>query len=63
EYVVQDLEEAGDAEGVDGGVRHFLGPTIALRPLARLQITAGPAFGLSQGSPSVLGRAEASYAF
>ncbi|MEO7330480.1 MAG: hypothetical protein ABI193_18035 [Minicystis sp.] len=63
EYVVQDLEEAIDEEAIDGGVRHFLGPSVGLRLARRVQITAGPAFGLSKGAPAFQGRMAASYAF
>ncbi|MCC6554271.1 MAG: hypothetical protein IT372_14915 [Polyangiaceae bacterium] len=63
EYVVQDLEGAWDPEEADGGIRHFIGPTAALELGRRVQIAAGPAFGLAQGSPDVLGRLAATYAF
>lgn len=63
EYTVQDLEGLWEAEEADGGVRHFLGPTASLELTKRVRITAGPSFGLSQGSPAVLGRMSASYAF
>jgi hypothetical protein len=64
EYVVQDLEGAWDPEEADGGIRHFVGPNLALA-LAdrRVHLVAGPALGLSEGSPRVLGRLAASYAF
>lgn len=63
EYVVQDLEGAWDPEEAEGGVRHFIGPVASLELARRVRITAGPAFGLSSGSPSVLGRLAAMYAF
>ncbi|MFO0759070.1 MAG: hypothetical protein U0359_21440 [Byssovorax sp.] len=63
EYVVQDLEEAGDSDEVDGGVRHFLGPSVGLTLARRVQLTAGPAFGLSRGAPPFQGRMAAIYAF
>ncbi len=63
EYVVQDLEELGDDDGDDGGLKHFVGLTASLMPLKHLQILAGPALGLSQGAPSVLGRGQVSYYF
>jgi hypothetical protein len=63
EYSVQDLEGLWDADEVEGGVRHFLGPTASLQLARRVFLTAGPAFGLSKGSPTVLGRMAASYAF
>jgi len=63
EYVVQDLEGAWDPEEADGGIRHFLGATAALDLGRRVQIAAGPALGLSEGSPGLLGRLTATYAF
>jgi hypothetical protein len=63
EYVVQDLEGLWDADELDGGVRHFLGPTATLQLARHVQIGAGPSFGLSAQSPRVLGRMSASYAF
>jgi hypothetical protein len=63
EYVVQDLEEAGDDMGDDGGLKHFVGLTASLTPTKHLQLLAGPALGLSPGAPSVLGRGQVSYYF
>ena len=63
EYVVQDLEGLWDPEELDGGVRHFLGPTATLQLARHVQIGAGPSFGLSAAAPRVLGRMSASYAF
>lgn len=63
EYTVQDLEGLWEPEEADGGVRHFLGPTASLELAKRVHLTAGPAFGLSKGSPGVLGRVAAAYAF
>ena len=63
EYVVQDLEGAWEPEEADGGIRHFVGPTAAVELAGRVQIVAGPAFGLAQGSPDVLGRLAATSAF
>jgi len=63
EWVGQDLEESlsGAAEG---GARHFVGPTAAVRLLHdRLTIVAGPSLGLSTGSPTVLGRLAVAYGF
>jgi hypothetical protein len=62
EYVVQDLEGLWEPEEAEGGVRHFVGPTVGVR-LARVQIGAGPGFGLSPTSPRYLGRLAASYTF
>jgi hypothetical protein len=57
EYVGQDLEDAIEREEAEGGARHFLGPTAALDLQAgRLQLVAGPAFGLNERSPRFLGR-------
>ncbi len=63
EWVGQDLEETfGD--GAEGGARQFAGPTAALQLLQdRLTIVAGPAVGLSSGSPNVLGRLALAYGF
>lgn len=63
EYVVQDLEGAWEPEEADGGIRHFVGAVAALELARRVQISAGPAIGLSQGSPELLGRLSATYAF
>jgi hypothetical protein len=63
EYVVQDLEGLWDPEELDGGVRHFIGPTATLALAKHIQIGAGPSFGLSPAAPRVLGRMSASYAF
>jgi hypothetical protein len=63
EYVVQDLEGAFEDDELDGGVRHFLGPIASLELARRVHLTAGPSFGLSPGSPTVLGRVSAGYAF
>lgn len=63
EYVVQDLEGAWEPEEADGGIRHFVGAVAALELAERVQISAGPAIGLSQGSPAILGRLAATYAF
>ncbi len=63
EYVVQDLEGLWDPEELDGGVRHFIGPSATLKLARNIQIAAGPSFGLSPAAPRVLGRMSASYAF
>lgn len=63
EYVAQDLEGIWDDEEAEGGVRHFVGPVASFALARQVQLTAGPAFGLSPGAPSVLGRLAASYAF
>lgn len=66
EYVVQDLEGAffeEEEEEADGGIRHFLSPTATFELYRRVRLSAGPAFGLSPGSPSVLGRLQAGYSF
>jgi len=63
EYVAQDLEGAAGDEA-EGGVRHFVGPTASVELLGRrLTLNGGPAFGLSKGSPPVLGRVALAYAF
>lgn len=63
EYVVQDLEGAWDPEEADGGIRHFVSANAALLLGKRVQISMGPALGLSPNSPRVLGRLTAAYAF
>jgi hypothetical protein len=63
EYVVQDLEGAWDREEVDGGIRHFVGPVASFDLGRRVALAAGPAFGLSKGSPTLLGRLAATFAF
>jgi hypothetical protein len=64
EYVAQDLEGAIDDEEAEAGVRHFIGPNVALDLLERrLMITAGPALGLSYESPRLVARAALAYAF
>jgi hypothetical protein len=63
EYVVQDLEGAWDPEEADGGIRHFVSANAALLLANRVQISLGPAIGLSPNSPRVLGRLTAAYAF
>jgi hypothetical protein len=62
EYVVQDLEGAWEEDEAEGGIRHFVGPTIGVH-FGRAQIGAGPAFGLSPTSPRYLGRLAAAYSF
>ena len=63
EYVGQDLEGALDPTELEG-VRHFVGPTMAL-DLERhgLSLVAGPAMGLSPTSPRAVGRMAIAYAF
>jgi hypothetical protein len=57
EYVGQDLEEAFEHDGAEGGARHFAGPTAAVDLHGgRLQIVGGPAFGLNERSPRTMGR-------
>lgn len=62
EYVAQDIEDAWEEEEEDGGIRHFVSPMASLE-LGRVRLTAGPAFGLSEGSPRVLGRLQAGFSF
>jgi hypothetical protein len=63
EYVGQDLEEAMQS-GAEAGTRHFVGPTASLQLLRdRLTIVAGPALGLSQYSPTFVGRLGMAYGF
>lgn len=64
EYVAQDLEGYFDDEEAEGGVRHFVGPTLALDRIAdRLTIAASPGIGLSYTTPSLVGRLALAYAF
>ena len=64
EYVAQDLEGAGmDGGDAEQGMRHFVGPTVALALHPGLTLSGGPAFGLSHGSPSSLGRIALACAF
>jgi hypothetical protein len=64
EYVVQDLEGAFDPAEAEGGVRHFLGPTVSAELFdRRLSLVAGPALGLSYASPRLLGRIGLAYVF
>jgi len=63
EYVVQDLEGAWDPAEADGGIRHFVSANAALLLANRVQISLGPALGLSPNSPRFLGRLTAAYAF
>lgn len=64
EYVAQDLEGLVDREEAEGGARHFAGPTLALDlGGGRAQFVVGPAFGLTQQSPRLLGRAAMLFAF
>ncbi len=63
EYVVQDLEGAWDPEEADGGIRHFVSANAAILLANRVQISVGPALGLSPNSPRFLGRLTAAYAF
>jgi len=63
EYIGQDLEETF-ADAAEGGARHFIGPTASIQLLQdRLTMVAGPSIGLSQFSPSFVGRFGLSYGF
>ena len=63
EYVGQDLEGALDPAEVEG-VRHFVGPTVAVELFERrVSLALGPAAGLSSGSPRAVGRMALAYAF
>lgn len=58
EYVGQDLEDAIEKEEAEGGARHYAGPTFALDlDRGRVQLVAGPAFGLNRQAKGLLGRA------
>ena len=63
EYVGQDLEGALDPTELEG-VRHFVGPTASIELFdRRVSVVAGPAAGLSYGSPRAVGRMAIVYAF
>lgn len=56
EYVGQDLEDAFE-DDVEGGARHYAGPTVALDLFGgRAQLVGGPAFGLNRETSGLLGR-------
>ncbi len=56
EWVGQDVEESL-ASGAEGGARHYAGPTLALDLWqGRAQLVGGPAFGLTQQTPGLLGK-------
>ena len=65
EYVAQDIEAAfDDTADAEGGMRHLIGPTLAIEiPESRFSIAGGPAFGLSAGTPSSMARAAIAYSF
>lgn len=57
EYVGQDLEDAFEPGEAEGGARHFAGPVAAVTLLNdAFWITAGPALGLNERSPRLIGR-------
>ncbi len=63
EYVGRDLEELV-ADGADAGAKHYIGPTASVDLLReRVTLVAGPALGLSDFGPSVLGRVALSCGF
>ena len=62
--IAQDLEEAFDDEGADGGSRNYVGPDIAISlDRDRLLLSAGAAFGIMGGrnTPGALARAGLSF--
>ncbi len=64
EYVGQDLEDAFESEEAEGGARHFAGPVAAFHLVdGSFWVTAGPAFGLNQRSPKLIGRLSVAAAF
>lgn len=63
EYVGQDFEDAWEPEEAEGGVRHFAGLTVAVAPSERVSIVGGPALGLSEASPRLVGRVALSALF
>jgi hypothetical protein len=64
EYVGQDLEDAFESEEAEGGARHFAGPVAAFHLAdGSFWVTAGPAFGLNERSPRLIGRLSVAAAF
>jgi hypothetical protein len=64
EYVAQDLEDAVERGEAEGGARHYAGPSVALDlDRGRVQLVAGPAFGLNPRAARVVGRAAVVLAF
>ncbi len=63
EYVGQDFEDAWEPEEAEGGTRHFAGATVALALRDDLRLVGGPAVGLTEASPRLLGRVSLSYLF
>jgi len=63
EYVLEDIEAAWEDDEAEGGLRHYLGPNLALRlARGRVLITGGVAVQLAQ-TPGLLGRAAFAYAY
>ena len=66
EYVAQDVEAGLDDDG-DGGVRHFIGPIVAIDLPRRFALVAGPAVSLmptlAPGQASIVSRLGVSYVF
>jgi hypothetical protein len=63
EYVGQDVEGALSPDNEEG-VRHFLGPQVALELLdRRLSVAGGPALGLGPSSPPFSGRLSVAYEY
>jgi hypothetical protein len=64
EYVVQDFEDAWETDEAEGGARQYVGPTVAVNlDRGRLQLVAGPAFGLNSRTARVAGRLAVVMAF
>jgi hypothetical protein len=62
EYVGQDLEDFWEVEEAEGGARHFAGLSVSWVS-DRWSVVGGPAFGLNDIAPDVLGRAQGTYRF
>ena len=62
EWVAQDVEGAFDPTEKEG-IRHFVGPTFGWTSGSAFSVAAGPAVGLSYGSPRAVGRLAVVYAF
>jgi hypothetical protein len=64
EYVAQDVEDAWESGEAEGGARQYVGPTVALSlDRGRLQLVAGPAFGLNSRTARAAGRLAVVMAF
>jgi len=64
EYVGQDLEDIWEEEEAEGGVRHLVGPTLAVQAeRGTLQLALSPSFVFYPGGSGFLLRSTMSYSF